>query len=270
MMKKKQMLIILILLLTLLSSCGGNDQTSISKDGGMLFLTLDDIKDKKMEGFYVKNSDDTYTPVMAVADGYAGETSSDENLSQRYLWFTNNTINKSDLIPTVTSSTPLVAIFAKDKDMPSLYTLEKYAYKGYTIGCHIYKDQDDTLIMDTSDTLDDSSAGQGMEDYDDQDYYIISKLNGSDDLPVKNIDNNMQILLGLEKDKYYEIEFYRGTYYETLTTVADTLILQSEDLIVLQNPYKRTTNGYFTMVLPDNLEAGYYYICGYGLFRYAP
>ena len=78
----------------------------------------------------------------------------------------------------------------------------------------------------------------------------------------------MQLLLGLEKDKYYDFEFYQGTKYRKLTTIADTMVLQSEDMMILNNPYTKTKEGYFIINLPDNLKSGYYYICGLGLFRY--
>lgn len=261
-------LILMLLLSTLLCGCGNSDKT-ISQDGTKMNLTAEKIKEEGRNGFYVLNADGTFTPVMNAAEGYAGDTTETERIHERYLWFTNNKVNMSDLIPTVSQSTPLVAIFDADDDMPSIYTLEKYIYKGYTIGCHIYRNEDDTLCLDTDNTLSDSSAGEGMEEYDSQEFYLISTINGSDQLPVKNVDNNMRILLGLEKGKYYEFDFYKGTRYEKLTTIADTQILQAEDITILQNPYTKTHKGYFTINLPDNLQPGYYYICGAGLFRYA-
>lgn len=267
---KRAISVLLILILALsLSSCREKKQT-VSSDGEMLFMSQDEIDRKGWEGFFVLNKDGTYTPVMDAAEGYAGRISDNTSIYTRYLWFHNNKVNISDLIPTVSPKTPLVAIYGSDGNMPSEYTLEKYDYKGYTIGCHIYKDEDDTMLIETEDTLTGSSAGDVLKNYDDQENYIISKINDSDKLPLKNVDNNMQILLGLEKDKYYEFSFYSGTKFETVRLTADTLILQSEDLFVLKNPYTRTTDGYFTINLPDNLEAGYYYICDVGLFRYQP
>ncbi|MEY8369070.1 hypothetical protein AALA24_09900 [Anaerovoracaceae bacterium 42-11] len=265
---KKIISLLLCLLLSLtLFSCG-KKQTTISKDGQMLFLDKAAIENDNREGFFVLNEDKTFTPVMNAADGYAGETTDEDNIYERYLWFTNNDITISELIPTVSKKTPLVAIYQSDDDMPSIYTLERYIYKGYTLGCHIYRDEDDSLYLDTTETLQGSSAEKGIAEFDEQKSYVISKINNSDVLPIKNVDNNMRILLGLEKNKYYDFDFYKGTRYETLTVSADTLIMQAQDIIVLQNPYTRTTDGYFLINLPDNLEAGYYYVCGVGLFRY--
>lgn len=253
-----------------LTGCAGNDGPTITPDGGMLFLDRPTMEQEGRTGFYVLNEDDTFTPVMNAAQGYEQQNDIEESkgVSNRFLWFTNNEINISELIPTVTAKTPLVFIYDLDEDLPSVYTLEKYAYKGYTIGCHIYRDADDTLIIDTEDTLPGSAAGEAMTEFEAQERYTISQINGSENLPIKNVDNNIRMLLGLEKDKYYNLEFYKGTKYETLITVADTLVLQAESITILRNPYTRTMDGYFVINLPENLQPGYYYVCGAGLFRY--
>ena len=46
------------------------------------------------------------------------------------------------------------------------------------------------------------------------------------------------------------------------------MVLQSDDVITLNNPYTKSKEGYFRINLPDNLEEGYYYICGKGLFKF--
>ena len=127
-------------------------------------------------------------------------------------------------------------IYDHDKNMPQTYYLEKYAYRGYTIGCHIYREPDNSLYFSTEGYLSTSNAGESVSEVS-GDIYRISTINGSDILPHKNVDNNMQLLLGLEKDKYYDFEFYQGTKYRKLTTIADTIVLQSEDMMILNNPY---------------------------------
>lgn len=268
-MQKKILLFLISFLLVFPLSACGESQPTISKDGEMMFLDKETIEEEGREGFYVLNRDKTFTPLMNAADGYQGETTEKDNLSQRYLWFTNNELHISSLIPTVSAGTPLVAVYNTDDAMPALYTIEKYNFLGYTIGCHVFKEEDDTLYLQTADPLSSSMAASELSEISEQEYYQISKINGSEKLPAGNVDNNMRLLLGLEKGKYYDFEFFKGTHYINTTLVADTFVLQSEDVKILNNPYTKTTKGYFLINLPDNLKPGYYYICGAGLFKYA-
>lgn len=267
-MSKKIVLAVMTFFMIFSHSACSDSPPTISKSGDMLHLSEEDIYEEGREGFFVLNKDGTFTPLMNAADGYQGETTEKEDLSTRYLWFTHNDVKISSLIPVVSHGTQLVAIYNTDEAMPSLYTIEKYDFKGYSIGCHIYKDEDDSLYVKTGDTLGSSMASEALKDFTDQDYYEISKINGSDSLPTSNVDNNMELILGLEKGKYYDFEFFKGTNYITMTFIADTFIMQSSDIKILNNPYTKTTKGYFVINLPDNLSPGYYYICGVGMFKY--
>ena len=252
---------------TLLTGCGDEEPVA-DESGERLYLSADELglDDTGREGFFVMNDDGTFSPVINTFDGYQGDA--DESTPDRYLWFTNNDTDISSLIPTATKSNPLVMVYDVDQNIPETFTLEKYLFRGYTIGCHIYKNSDNSLYFSTDDALSSSYAGTSMQEVQGDDEFKISTVNGSQKLPSGNVDNNLGMLLGLEKGKYYDFEYYQGTKYRKLTTIADTLVLQSEDLITLTNPYTKTENGYFTINLPDNLETGYYYICGAGLFKY--
>ena len=216
--------------------------------------------------FFAVNEDKTFTPVMSQAQGYNSQINEDY-LSHRYLWFHDNDIKKSELIPTVKAGSKLVFIYNDESDFPGSYTLEKYDFKGYTIGCHVYKAEDNSLHLSVDGLLAGSSAADKLSVIEGS-AYPISTINGSAKLPVNNIDNNMKMMLGLEKGKYYVFEFYKGTKYLYVETIADTFVFQSESYRTLQNPYSRTTDGYFYINLPENLKEGYYYICNAGLFKY--
>lgn len=267
----KKVVSILLILLLLFSFCSCNRKEAVSDDeGNRLYLSSEDmgLTEKGREGFYVKNEDQSFSPVINEFDGYQGIA--EEGDPTRFLWFTNNGADISALIPTVSKDTSLCMVYDSDSAIPKNFTLEKYVFRGYTIGCHIFRETDNSIYFSTENTLGTSYAGSSMASVSGENEFRISTINGSDDLPYENVDNNMQMLLGLEKGKYYDFEFFQGTKYRKLTTIADTLVLQSEDIITLKNPYTKTTDGYFLINLPDNLEAGYYYICGKGLFKYQP
>lgn len=266
-LRKKQAVFLLLCFILLLSGCGKSDPVSDDK-GNRLYITAEELglEGTGREGFFVMNDDKTFSPVVNSFDGYQGETS--ESSADRYLWFTNNDVNISDLIPVVSKNNPLVMVYDEDSNIPKEFTLEKYVFRGYTIGCHIYRESDNSLYFSTEDTLNSSYAGTSMGQVTGDTTFKISTINGSSKLPYQNVDNNMEMILGLEKGKYYDFEFYQGTKYRKLTTIADALVLQSDDIMKLTNPYTKTEKGYFLINLPDNLNPGYYYICGAGLFKY--
>lgn len=268
-MKKSKAIFILLICIFLLTGCN-KDEPVKDENGNRLYITSEEmgLESTGREGFFVMNEEGTFSPVINEFDGYQGIAK--ESTPDRYLWFTNNMDNLSDLIPTVTKNSPLVMVYDDDRNMPASFSLEKYIFRGYTIGCHIYRESDNSLYFSTEGTLSSSFAGNSMSQVSGDTAFRISTINGSDELPYANVDNNMQMILGLEKNKYYDFEFYQGTKYRKLTTVADTLVLQSADFIPLNNPYKKTKDGFFLINLPDNLDEGYYYICGKGLFKYEP
>ena len=260
----------LILLFCLIFPFAGCSKSEPDKDeeGNRLYITGEEmeLEGTGREGFFALNEDGTFSPVINEFHGYQGITT--ESTPDRFLWFTNNVSNISDLIPTVTEAEPLVMVYNSDASIPSSFTLERYVFRGYTIGCHIFRKSDNSIYFSTEDTISTSYAGNAMSKVEGETEFRISTVNGSENLPYENVDNNLRMLLGLEKDKYYDFEFYQGTKYRKLTTIADTMVLQSDDVITLNNPYTKTKEGYFRINLPDNLEEGYYYICGKGLFKF--
>ncbi len=71
----------------------------------------------------------------------------------------------------------------------------------------------------------------------------------------------------LERDKPYNFEYYIGTYYGKLSTVADTFFLKEFEYYSLENP-EATKNGYTAFSMPEDAKSGWYYINGQGAFKY--
>ena len=230
---------------------------------------MEEIDEEGRNGIFVRNKDNTFSPLITDVPGYAGDTT--ESSYDRYLWFTDNNTDISSLIPVVTPSTPLVAIYNSTSDMPERWYLERYEDKKYTIGAHIYLDEDLTMYIDTDEPLSGTSAEHALNQIDgSDDAYEISSISGKEGvaLPIDNVDNNMSILLGTSKDKMFTFTFYRGTKEETVEIYADTRIFQSVKYTELTTPYKKTSKGYFIINLPVNLQDGYYYLSDIGFFRY--
>ena len=249
-----------------MTGCGKT--ATATKDGNAIKYTYDEIEEDNGSGIYVLNKDKTFSPILSDLPGYAGST--DEASSSRYVWYTNNKTNVTSLIPTVTPGTPLVAIYDSSDDMPDEWYLERYKSKGYTVGMHITLGDDKTMQIEADDALSGSSAESALSSISNgDDTYNVSAISGSSSLPINNVDTNMSILLGFEKNKVYTFEFYQGTKLQKTDIYADTRIFQSTQYISLKDPYKKTSKGYFIINLPLNLEDGYYYLSDIGFFRYS-
>lgn len=82
-------------------------------------------------------------------------------------------------------------------------------------------------------------------------------------------DEDSGVLVGLEKDKSYTVEFYVGTEYYSYNFVADTHFLQAYEYYYYEGTnLKDTKLGYVSFTTPDDLKSGYYNVNGTGLFLY--
>ena len=196
----------LILLFCLIFPFAGCSKSEPDKDeeGNRLYITGEEmeLEGTGREGFFVLNEDGTFSPVINEFHGYQGITT--ESTPDRFLWFTNNVSNISDLIPTVTEAEPLVMVYNSDASIPSSFTLERYVFRGYTIGCHIFRKSDNSIYFSTEDTISTSYAGNAMSKVEGETEFRISTVNGSENLPYENVDNNLRMLLGLEKEQSTE------------------------------------------------------------------
>ena len=251
-----------------LTACG-NKNANVSSSGNALNLSFNDIEKEGRQGAFVLNKDETFSPIISDVTGYAGTTEASD--PSRYVWYTDNNTNVSKLIPVVTQETPLVAIYDSNEDLPSSWYLEKYADKGYTIGAHVYLNDTNQMVIQKKDPLDGTSASKTLSQIEgSDDEYIVDYISGTKDntLPLENVDNNMQMLLGFDKNKLFTFKFFRGTKTEVVDIYADTRVFQSTKYVALNDPYKKTSQGYFIINMPLNLASGYYYLSDIGLFKY--
>lgn len=243
-------------------------QVIADKDGNQLRYTFDEIEKEGVTGLFVHNEDDTFSPAIQKMPNYQGSTG--EASASRYIWYVESNKDIDDLIPTVTSDSELVVIYNIDGDLPGSYYLEKYAIKGYTIGAHIKLGEDKTMYLSSDDSLKGSQANAVLSEMQENtdDIYTIAAISGSENLPIGNVDPNMNLLLGLEHDKLYKIRYYQGTKEREATFKADAKVFQSERYIPITTPYNKTDKGYFIVNLPQNLARGYYYLSDIGFFLY--
>lgn len=274
------LILTLILIALAFSSCGKEEQTLTDEEGNILQYQKWEIR---QNGFYVHDKKtDLFYPVMSGFSGYedppAKNTSigMDEFLMEsdkgqvRHIWMSDQLIEPLDILPVVDGKrTELILWYQEEDSMPEEFTLEKYRrLPGYTIGAHIsFGETGTSLYITKEDACEASDAEETLSRYSDG-LLKINRIQESKALPIDNVDPEVNMLLGLEKDKKYKIAFFDGTQYEEADFLADTIAFKSQKLIELSSPYEITEDNYFVINLPQNLKSGYYYINSNGLFGF--
>lgn len=269
MFKKIVVVLIAAIYISSLTGCGESKKQApvATKKGELAQYTFEEINTDKAEGIFVMNNKDSFTPLISGIPGFQGITS--EANPKRFLWFTDNEMKVSNLIPTVTPDKPLVAIYNSNSEMPKEWYVEKYEDKGYTVGCHFFLREDKSMFISMKNTLGSTTAAKQIDELKaiDTEYAVVT-VNGDSQLPINNIDPNMEMLLGLQQGKVYAFEFYKGTKATPLSLYADTRAFQSESFTPITTPLNKTEKGYFIINMPIGLKDGYYYLNNLGFFKY--
>lgn len=266
--------IICLILVTMLLLPGatGCKRKIADKDGAALRYKFDEIEEEGLEGLFTLNKDGTFSPLPDEIPGFAGATT--EADPSRFIWYTDNGENFTELIPKVTPETPIVIIYNDDSSMPDKgsWYLERYEPLGATIGAHIRLEANKTMYLSESDMLNGTSAQKAFSSKDtkskDAEHELMEISGASVKLPIQNVDPNISMLLGLSHGKKYTFKYLQGTKTKRVNIVADTYAFQSKEIVTLSAPYQQTENGYFIINFPIGLKRGYYYISDLGFFFY--
>lgn len=242
------------------------------KDGAALRYSFKDIEKEELEGLFTLNEDETFSPLPDSIPGFAGITEKAD--ASRYIWYTDNGENFTSLIPTVTPETPIVIIYNDDSSMPdkNSWYLERYEALGATIGAHVKLGADKTMYLSEEDILAGTSAKKTFKSDEtksrDEEHELMEVSGASVKLPIQNVDENINMLLGLTYGKKYTFKYLQGTKTKKVNIIADAYAFQSKEIINLSAPYKQTENGYFIINFPMGLKKGFYYISDQGFFYY--
>ena len=262
----------LLLLAGVLSGCGFSEKKELTdEEGNALVLTLDELTE---EGFYVLDrKEHTFRHVMSAAEGReelslsTGKEKTD--YKSRFLWFGFKDTDLEALIPRVDNKRYFLVVYQKEEgNMPESYTLEMYKKRGYTLGVSFtFGESGNIMHIDTNSMCESSMAKEVLSGCSNG-LLKVHKINGSRKLPNDNVDVDMNKLLGLQKNKKYQLGFFDGTQYRDTTLLADTVVYQSQGSVKLSNPLKVTEHNFFYVRLPKNIKPGIFYINSEGLFQY--
>lgn len=259
-------------IILLFSLTGCKEKKLADRDGAVKRYTYEEIDSEGFEGLFTLNSDDTFSILPSGLPGFDGRT--DQKDPTRFVWYTDNGQSFTDLIPTVTEKTPIVIIYNSDASLPDKTTwyLEKYRPLGATIGAHVYLDYEDNMYLTEEGMLPGTSAAQAYRSASnnskDKEHELVEISGASSKLPIKNVDMNNSLLLGLDYGKKYTFKYLQGTKPKAVDLIADAYAFQAEEYIPLTSPYKQTENGYFEINLPEGLASGFYYVSDLGFFYY--
>lgn len=242
-MKRIAPLIALLMVFTLLfSGCTKKEKQSS--------YTLKEIYSTGDFGFFVKDGD-TFYPVKFI----------NNDNTEGFQWCVGDIG-----CPTVTEKTPLVAVYDTNTDMPDEYVIESYECLGYSVGANISVGEDENSIwLDTSNMCTGSNIDASFGDQSVDGLIEVESINES--RPFSNIDTDVNILIGLQKDKYYDFSVYIGTQNKKGSICADTMVFKMTGQTNLEKPLNKTNKQYFVVNLPRNIKPGYYDINQEGLFK---
>ncbi len=151
--------------------------------------------------------------------------------------------------------------------MPSDYWLERFKDQGYTIGfLRLSEDKSGKIHLKTSNgghTAPAPSSATNLDLENNQD--IIVDAIGGKKLTSENLSPSGTVL-GLVKDQTYKTDIYSGTNYIGDEYTADVQALTSYELFEVTD--YSLGDGYTIVTFPKNLQSGYYYVNGMGMFKY--
>ena len=180
----------------------------------------------------------------------------------RIAWFGKD----YDCIPTMHKGDRLL-YYSTSEFSPS-FTFERFQNLGYTVGiCGItQRETGDYGFSSDSDALQIALNSDAGVLYQLGEHVVKIRSIGGTKLGPGNISKSGTIL-GLQKEKIYELELYVGTELKKYRFAADVQPFVSSEAYIFTN-FDFHKDGTIEVILPDTLQSGYYNIANRGIFRY--
>lgn len=171
------------------------------------------------------------------------------------------------LTPTMYEDSSLIYKAVDGETIPKTFTMERFKDEGWTIGIIGLSDSAEngkyrTIVSGSTFYPGSSISGLQVNAGDD---LLIDKIGGT--MLESSMITDVGSIRNLQKDSYYQVDAYDGTDYIGMEAAADTHILTSYELFKV-GYYDMDQTGYMELKFPLQLQSGYYYIQGVGLFKF--
>lgn len=260
----RKRIILLLLATTMISITGCSNpfvRTTEVEDDSQVETVLK-MKDLEDGGFYVLRGNKYDKLYVQDANYEIDEDANSSADSSRTLWYSDDW----GKVPTMYKGDKL--IYKTTDTLNETFTLERFAYVGYTIGISNLQKTDSGRYSfqpstDETDINTDSDAKQMTELT--TDTAIVDKIGGAY-LRSGNISDG-GCILGLSKGKTYLAEVYAGSVMHEYKLKADQIALTSMEAVTTVD-YDFMESQILSIDIPDYFNSGYYLVNNYGLVRY--
>lgn len=247
--------LVIVLIMPLLTGCTNIIERKKNKYV-QVQLTKDELKD---DVFYIKNG----TKFVQVYKAQTYNTTSTESGRNKKTVFlgldfeTIPTLYKGEIIALTTKSTTFKKI-----------EVVRYETIGYTLGMFGIKKNDATGTLDLSTEQNLAEGSNAYKTLKKKTYSSSLQLVSVNNQPVsESMINDTGIFNCLEDNGIYTLKYYSGTKLTSSQLKADMFALQEYEYYEICEA-ENTSNGYFSISLPEDAKSGYYYIEGAGMFKY--
>lgn len=164
-------------------------------------------------------------------------------------------------------SNELIAFISTKKNVLDNIALERYECLGSSLGIYGAVFEDGYITFNTNTSLvKESSIEKELKDLG-ATSIRFDTINGTKVSEAMLSSNGC--IIGLEENAYYDIEYYAGTYYKTMSIQSDVTMFQDmEEYTLNESNTEVTKNGYLSIKLPEDFKSGYYNLNDSGFFLY--
>ena len=253
-----------LIMCTVLVSCGEEENGYLDKDGNIPSYEMSEAPD----GYYIlKRSDKRCYTALKV-----GGVDLDDNYLNAHYWLLED---MEKAVPELTEDDQIVLLDTQLR--PNSFTFVKMADYGYTVGTSFsIIDNTDDLKSPTIITFgDDVNAASPIGPYLDEKLVTGHENNTNVKLTTingKEITENMltdgRYFKSLTKKGMYKFTYYEGTKYNDINIQADSHLFVADGTYT-STSYAEMEDQYFVIAPAPEMENGYYYMDGLGLFYYS-
>ena len=247
------------------SGCGEKEEGYLDANGRIPSYTMDEAPD----GIYILKKEDKRVYKGLTVGGVNVE---DDTFSTIHYWLLED---MEKAVPELTADDQIIIKSVSNR--PDSYTFVKLLDYGYTVGTNfdVLEETQDikspTIITFGSDVNVNSPIkayldGNIQTGHESNPNVKLTAINGKEFL--RSMLTEKGYLKGLTKQGMYNFTYYEGTMYKDIMIKADSHLFVASD-VYKSSSYAEMEDKYFVIAPSSEMDNGYYYLKGYGMFYYS-